>query len=76
MKSYLRFSTLCCAFVHLTCSCNSKEAPQGEPKSNVKETVKDAVTQDLKLYQGAKESLKESEEKHKSQLEQIDKETK
>jgi hypothetical protein len=50
---------------------NSKEPP----KSKVKEAVKDAVTQDFKLYQGAKESLKESEEKHKSELEQIDKES-
>jgi hypothetical protein len=34
------------------------------------------VTQDFKVYQGAKDSLKQSEEKHKSELEQIDKESK
>ena len=77
MKLYLRLSTLCFACVLLTTSCNPKEeAAQGEPKSKVKEAVKDAVTQDFKLYQGAKESLKQSEERQKSELEQIDKESK
>jgi len=77
MKQHLRISTLCVAAVLLMCGCSHKEeSSQQEPKSQVKEAVKDAVTQDFKLYQGAKESLQRSEEKHKSELEQVDKELK
>jgi hypothetical protein len=75
IKRFLRLWPLYVAFVLLSCS-PSEEAPKGEPKSKVKEAVKDVVTQDFKLYQGAKDSLKQSEEKHKSELEQIDKESK
>jgi hypothetical protein len=57
-------------------AATKKKNSQEEPKSQVKEAVKDAVTQDFKLYQGAKESLQRSEEKHKSELEQVDKELK
>ena len=77
MKLYLRLSTLCFASVLLTTSCNSREkSAQGEPKSEVKAAVKEVVTKDFDLYKGAKDSLKESEQKHKSELEQIDKESK
>jgi hypothetical protein len=58
-------------------SCSHKEEnSQQESKSQIKEAVKDAVTQDFKLYQGAKDSLQRSEEKHKSELEQAEKELK
>jgi hypothetical protein len=77
MKQHLRISTLRVAAVLLICGCSHKEGnSQREPKSQVKEAVKDAVTQDFKVYQGAKESLQRSEEKHKSELEQVDKESK
>jgi hypothetical protein len=68
--------SLCVAALLLMCSCSHKEEnSQQEPKSQIKEAVKDVVTQDFKVYQGAKDSLKQSEEKHKSELEQIDKES-
>ncbi|HTN72134.1 MAG TPA: hypothetical protein VMO00_13725, partial [Methylomirabilota bacterium] len=77
MKRYLRIATLCFACALLLYGCSHREENSQEaPKSKVKEAVKDAVTQDFKLYQGAKDSLKESEEKHNSELEQIDKESK
>ena len=77
MKQHLRISTLSVAAVLLICGCSHKEGnSQQEPKNQVKEAVKDAVTQDFKLYQGAKESLQRSEEKHKSELQQIEKEAK
>ena len=75
MKQYLRRLSLGAAALLLTWSCSHKqENSQPESKSQIKEAVKDVVTQDFKLYQGAKESLQRSEEKHKSELEQIDKE--
>jgi hypothetical protein len=77
MKQHLRISTLSVAAVLLMCGCSHKEEnSRQEPKSQVKEAVKDAVTQDFKLYQGAKDSLKQSEDKHKFELEQTDKESK
>lgn len=72
MKRLVGFSML---FVSLSCSRN-EEGPKSRPTTAAKETVKDVVTQDFKVYQGAKDSLKQSEEKHKSELEQIDKESK
>jgi hypothetical protein len=77
MKQHLRMWSLCVVVLLLMWSCSHKEEnSQPESKSQIKEAVKDAVTQDFKLYQGAKESLQRSEEKHKSELEQIDKESK
>jgi len=78
MKQLMRMRSLFAAAALLLifgCSHKEENSPQ-EPKSQVKEAVKDAITQDFKIYQGAKESLKQSEEKQKSQLEQIDKELK
>jgi hypothetical protein len=75
MKRLLRFSILWFVFVSLSCSRN-EEGPKSTPTTAVKEAVKDVVTQDFKLHQGAKDSLKQSEEKQKSQLEQVDKELK
>jgi hypothetical protein len=55
--------------------CSPREkSPQGESKNKVKEAVKEAVTQDFKVYQGAKESLKESQDKSKSEIEAVHKE--
>ena len=74
MKRLVEFSIVCLLFVSLSCSRND-EGPKSKP-TTVKEAVKEVVTQDFKVYQGAKDSLKQSEEKHKSELEQIDKESK
>jgi len=75
LKRFFRCLILCLAFLSLSCSPR-EDASKSEPTSKVKEAVKGVVTQDFKVYQGAKESLKQSEEKHKSELEQIDKESK
>jgi hypothetical protein len=75
MKRLVRFAILYLLFVSLSCSRN-EEGPKSKPTTAVKEAVKEVVTQDFKVYQGAKDSLKQSEEKHKSELEQIDKESK
>jgi hypothetical protein len=75
MKRLVRFAILCLLFVSLSCSRN-EEGRNSRSTTAVKEAVKDVVTQDFKIYQGAKDSLKQSEEKHTSELEQIDKESK
>jgi hypothetical protein len=75
MKRLVRFAILCLLFVSLSCSRNEEGRNSGSTTA-VKEAVKDVVTQDFKIYQGAKDSLKQSEEKHTSELEQIDKESK
>jgi hypothetical protein len=75
MRKYLWFSTSC--FVGILLSCSPREETnQIESKSKVKEAVKEVVTKDFDLYKGAKDSLKESEAKHKSELEQIERESK
>ena len=77
LKRHLRVSIFCFACLLLAFSCSRREEnSQDAPKSKVKEAVKDAVTKDFQLYQGAKESLQRSEEKQKTGLEQIDKELK
>ncbi len=42
----------------------------------MQQTVEDVVTGHIKLYEGAKESLKQSENRLKEQAEQIEKELK
>jgi hypothetical protein len=55
--------------------CSPREkSPQGECKNEVKEAVKEAVTQDFKVYEDAKKSLKESQDKSKSEIDAVDKE--
>ena len=77
MKRYLRLQTLALALALATFSCGSKgRSAQSEPKNAVQKAVKDAVTQDFKAYEGAKDSIKKSEEKSQSDLEAIDKEMK
>ena len=55
-------------------ACGRKEEGKtGEEKSKVEEAVKEAVTKDLKMYEGAKQALekieKESQEKREKELE-------
>jgi hypothetical protein len=77
MKRFLQLTAISFACVVVTCSCSPREeTPQSQPKSKVKEAVKEVVTKDFDLYKGAKDSLKESETKHKSELEQMERESK
>jgi hypothetical protein len=75
MKNHTNLSiiTLALALTLIIQSCGSKEEnPKGESK--VKAAVKETVTQDFKLYEGAKDALKQTEEKSKTQQQAIDKE--
>lgn len=59
--------------VFLTCySCDSKP----DPVTQGREAVKEVVTQPFNTLEGAKDSLKQSEEKSKAALEEADKESK
>lgn len=57
--------------------CGKNDNTQtGSAGDGVRQAVKDVVTKDFNLYEGAKESLKESEERAKAQREMMDKELK
>jgi hypothetical protein len=61
------------AAVFLSCySCDSKS----DPVTQGREAVKEVVTQPFNTLEGAKDSLKQSEEKSKAALEEADKESK
>ena len=67
----------CVTFLLVACSRSpSENNDQNRPESKVKAAVKEVVTKDFELYKGTKDSLNQSEQKHKSELEQIDKESK
>jgi hypothetical protein len=53
-----------------------KENASGEPKSKIKEAVKEVVTEDFRVYEAARQSLNQSAEKRKAQLETLDNEVK
>jgi hypothetical protein len=77
VRKAFRRLILCITYLLLSCSCTPKDNnDQNKPEGKVKAAVKEVVTKDFDLYKGAKDSLKESEQKHKSELEQIDKELK
>jgi dienelactone hydrolase len=77
VKSASRNSSafLIVALLFLGCGKND-DARTGAAGDGVRQAVKDVVTKEFKLYEGAKHSLKESEERAKSQQEMIDKELK
>ena len=77
MRDSKRLRFLCYALILLAQNCSpGKENHSAESQNQVKEAVKEIVTQDFKLYDGAKQSLQESAEKSKARLEMIDKEEK
>lgn len=41
--------------------CQKTERPSGEQKSRIEEAVKDAVTKEFKMYEGAKATLEKTE---------------
>ena len=70
------FAALLCVVI-FAAGCGSKEeATDHKPVEKVREAVKDAVTQDFKTLEGARDSLKQSEEKTKAALESLDKDLK
>ncbi len=61
----------------LVLSCGRKEeSTPGEAKSKVKEAVKEVVTQDFKIYEGAKKSLGTIERESEERSKEIEKELK
>jgi hypothetical protein len=77
MTHSTRWQILFLAFFLLAQGCSrGGESESGEAKSKVKEAVKEVVTQDFKSYEGAKQSLKEIDEKSRAQREMIDQELK
>jgi hypothetical protein len=57
--------------------CGSKEDVATEkPAEKIREAVKDVVTHDFKTLESARDALKQSEEKAKTALEALDKESK
>lgn len=57
--------------------CEGREEPTGEnPQGGVRETVKEVITKDFKIYEGAKDSLKDSQERAKARSELIEREMK
>jgi hypothetical protein len=57
--------------------CGSKdESKVDKPVEKIRESVKEVVTQDLKALEGAKDSLKASQDQTKAALEAFDKESK
>jgi hypothetical protein len=57
--------------------CGSKEDnTAAKPVEKGREAVKDVVTRDFKILEGAKDSLKQSDDKTKAALETLEKESK
>ena len=72
MKYPILSAALLWALALSNSSCDrGNERP--ENKSKIKEAVKDSVTQDFELYKGARDSLKQSEEKNRNDLDAVDK---
>lgn len=77
MTGSTRLRILFLMFLLLTQGCfRSPERESDAKKSKIKEAVKEVVTQDFKSYEGAKQTLKEVDQKSRTQLEMIDKELK
>jgi len=77
MKSYVWLMSAACACILSVNGCGSgDDASKDNAKEKVKEAVRDTVTKDFKVYDSAKKSLAESEQKGKAQLDLLDKELK
>jgi hypothetical protein len=61
-----------CAALLLIAACDSKK----DPVAGGRQAVKEAVTQPFNALEGAKDSLKQSEDKTKAALEEFEKESK
>jgi hypothetical protein len=60
------------ASLMMSSSCDSKK----DPVTTGREAVKEVVTEPFNALEGAKDSLKQSEDKTKAAIEEFDKETK
>ena len=60
------------AVLMTTSACDSKQ----DPVTTGREAVKEVVTQPFTALEGAKDSLKQSEDKNKTALEEFEKESK
>jgi hypothetical protein len=70
------YSALFCLVI-IAGGCGSKnDNTAAKPVEKGREAVKDVVTQDFKTLEGAKDSLKQSDDKTKAALEALDKELK
>ena len=72
MKLRLTLITLNAALLGLFTACDSKQ----EAVSKGREAVKEVVTQPFNTLDGAKNSIKQSEDKQKAALEEAEKENK
>lgn len=72
MNQSLYFILFVAASLMLSSSCDSKK----DPVTTGREAVKEVVTQPFNALEGAKDSLKQSEDKTKAAIEEFDKETK
>ena len=65
-------ATTLCAALLLASACDSKK----DPVASGREAVKEVVTQPFNALEGAKDSLKQSEDKTNAALEEFEKESK
>jgi hypothetical protein len=68
---YLTLAVLSAGLL-ISAACDSKK----DPVTSGREAVKEVVTQPFKTLEGAKDSLKQSEDKSKAALEEFEKESK
>lgn len=66
------WTSLSLAVLIIASACDSKK----DPVTTGREAVKEVVTQPFNALEGAKDSLKQSEDKTKAAIEEFDKETK
>jgi hypothetical protein len=73
MKVFIRSAISICVIVFAAQGCGPKKLSE---ENEVKKAVKEVVTQPFTMYEGAKESLKSSGDKTKTNVEDLDKELK
>ena len=77
MKKKLSFGVDCLLIAAAIFGCGRQEnSATGEKKRKVRETVEDVVTQDFKIYGGAKKTLQKIDRDSQERKEEIEKELK
>ena len=72
MKQIFRSALLLASVLMMSLACDSKNDPVGSGR----EAVKEVVTQPFNALESAKDSLKQSEDKTKLAIEELEKESK
>jgi ABC-type transporter MlaC component len=72
VKQIFETALLLAAVLIMTSACDSKK----DPVASGREAVKEVVTQPFNTLESAKDSLKQSEDKSKTALEELEKESK